>query len=794
MERVLKEVTDNNKINENEEAKHKSRDETSNEETDIVRTTPVMNRNSSGQKPRKGPVAVLSPLLRSREKPSPSHSSPSQYSPALSPVNVVIQRSGERNVVNPRNIVMVRHESESSVRSENSFNQSLNMSSMTPSDSLNSSLLNYDTPDLIKYQKMPRVDLPKLRLPPSMFVGTEESGDDSNEDDAVRDEPDNNNSSVKSPRRGQTEVEDELVMYQIKCLEEAEKRVEERRVNWENKSKEKEEELKSKLEEETKKFKETSNKKTDIEIVDLEKRIEETLVLQQIEREKKQKDLILLAKQEEQLAKEKQERKARIKQQMEKYVPQQETMKVSIKSLLDLWSSVQDKNLMSPELASSIPLLLKHCQDMLNEARIKVAEGDCDDSMIQNLVNLDTQVNDSLKKLQDDILRIDSEKNKLLEQQQEEAKKKAAEEEALKQQQLQQQSLQPQQQAAAAVQQQAAAAVQQQATPPSAAATPAPAVVSTPGVVLDSISAENKAWYDSIIQFKADFIKDVSWADNEKTFKFELQKGVNTPLNSLSGVNSAHLQDKVDKLVQLLSGGQVTIGDKTVSIQGNEKARRFCLGLAAKKLSKQGEDVVSSDHKSAFPAATFALAIWDKFPEFGQLLLAYMFESCPFLVPYHPVQVSGQTDKQYYESLGYKYDGDTIEKQDKYLKRMSGLARLYAALSVSHLPKTSASTSHPHPPARLWSWVSSVLNLTPHTDITATLILDILEVAGNTLYTKYGKQFAKLLVVTKEKYFSKLESVKSEGGPTVRLEQQLSMAIRGQSIKEPDGYLKPGFL
>ena len=57
-------------------------------------------------------------------------------------------------------------------------------------------------------------------------------------------------------------------------------------------------------------------------------------------------------------------------------------------------------------------------------------------------------------------------------------------------------------------------------------------------------------------------------------------------------------------------------------------------------------------------------------------------------------------DRDYYVLLGYKYDGDVIEKQDKYLKRMSGLARLYAALSVSHLPKTSSGIVHPHPLSR----------------------------------------------------------------------------------------------
>ena len=72
---------------------------------------------------------------------------------------------------------------------------------------------------------------------------------------------------------------------------------------------------------------------------------------------------------------------------------------------------------------------------------------------------------------------------------------------------------------------------------------------SAPGVLLDSISDDNKAWYDSIIKFKSDFIKDVTFADTEKQFKFDLQRAVNTPLNSLSGVSGAHLQDKVDNII-----------------------------------------------------------------------------------------------------------------------------------------------------------------------------------------------------------------------------------------------------
>jgi len=510
------------------------------------------------------------------------------------------------------------------------------------------------------------------------------------------------------------------------------------------------------------------------------------LVIQQHERDLMQKELIQQAKKEEQLAKEKLERKKRMGEQMEKFAPLQNKIKVSMKVLIDLWSSVEDKKLLSPNIFESVPNLLKRCQEVMNEARNKVIEGDCGDDFIQKITALDTELISKSKEIEEDNRRILNERKKIEEEKanalklKEEEAKKAAEQLAVQnqtQQQLQQQSQPSPQQVPSQI-------------PASNPQTDSKAVSSPEAIC----HVDSKAWYDSIVKFKSDFIKDVVFTDQEKQFKFDLQRAVNTPLNSLSGVSSAHLQDKVDKLVLLLSGGQVPVGERTVSVNQHKHARSFCLGLAAKKLAKQGEDVVSSDHKSAFPAATFALAIWDKFPEFGKLLLAYMFEMCPFLVPYHPGQTAGQNDRDYYVLLGYKYDGDVIEKQDKYLKRMSGLARLYAALSVSHLPKTSSGTIHPHPLSRIWTWLASVLNLTPHTDITASIMLDIMEVTGSAMFARYSKQFSKLLELIKTQYFSKLEAVKSEGGPTVRLEQFLGTAIRAGNIRKPDGVLRHGFL
>lgn len=790
---------------------------------------------------------VLSPLSRARDLGlglSPVNKLRDKEQ-VLSPVTLSINRDDERDIGNPRCIVMAR-DSESSVPSETSlniskshnyslnnsyslnqslnasygYNQSLNHSCSQQNSSQNSSLFTYDTPEIVKYQKFPRVDLPKLRLPPSLFVGREDSTEDESDteyygikDNKVVDivtgagegkentKPANNSQDeievvINSP---QSPLEEELVRYELKCMEDAERRVDERKAKWEAVSRERDREAREKLEEERNSRVEIEEK--EVELAEIERRVEERLMVQQQEREERQKELIQQAKKEEQMVKQQLEKRKRISAQTEQLAPVHSSVKTAVQQLLGLWSGQQDKQLFRPELGQLVPQLLQECNTLLKEARSKVVEGECGKELFDKLADLENNLGKSVQMLEEDIARIEKEKKEeelkaQQLQQKEEEERKAAEDAAS--------AAAKAQQAAAA----AAAAVLElpqvsQAAPvavvtasqvaPTPTQAPAATVAPSAGV-LNSISAENKAWYDSIVQFKTDFVKDVTFTEAEKPYKFSLQKAVNTPLNSLSGVSPSHLQDKVDKLVQLLSGQQVTVVDKTISITQHPHARNFCLGLAAKKLAKQGEDVVSVDAKSAFPAATLALALWDKYPEFGKLLLAYMFELCPFIVPYHPQQSAGQTDKAYYISLGYKYEQETIEKQDKYLKRMSGLARLYAALSVSHIPKASTATTHPHPLTRVWSWLSSICNLTPHTDITASLLLDVLEVSGHALFTNYGKLFGKLLLLIQQKYFPLLENVKSEGGPTVRLEQFLTTAIRGQSIKEPEGGLRQGFV
>lgn len=79
-------------------------------------------------------------------------------------------------------------------------------------------------------------------------------------------------------------------------------------------------------------------------------------------------------------------------------------------------------------------------------------------------------------------------------------------------------------------------------------------------------------------------------------------------------------------------------------------------------------------------------------------------------------------------------------------------------------------------------------------DLCATLILDILEVTGNVLWTAYPKQFHKLLMLLKEQYFPRVQNVAGGGGgPLVRLDDFLNSALACGVIRPPDGLLPRNF-
>ncbi|XP_022106072.1 nucleoporin GLE1-like [Acanthaster planci] len=280
-----------------------------------------------------------------------------------------------------------------------------------------------------------------------------------------------------------------------------------------------------------------------------------------------------------------------------------------------------------------------------------------------------------------------------------------------------------------------------------------------------------------------------------KKYRFDLQKAVNVPVNAISNQCGSHLMDKLQRLRSLLLGEMVNVSGRRVSASQNTEGQPFVKDLLAKKIVKQSDEQVSSNYESAFPFAAIAVTLWCEFPDVGELMLAHFYLKCPFLVPYHITKSQDQSNEDYYKSLGYNYESDgVVEKQDKYLRRMSGFMRLYAAIMITQ-PMPGTKKVHPYGIDHAWKWLARLLNVEPQPDITATMLFDFLEVCGNALTAAYSRQFFKLIRVLYKNYFPKIVAVtpKGSGGPVVRLQTFLERVIKEQQIQPPKGKLQADF-
>lgn len=276
-----------------------------------------------------------------------------------------------------------------------------------------------------------------------------------------------------------------------------------------------------------------------------------------------------------------------------------------------------------------------------------------------------------------------------------------------------------------------------------------------------------------------------------KKFRFECKKAINIPVNAISGISEQHLRDKYESLHNLL------IGKSSPNVNQYAYGAAFCKNILAKQIVNQGETLVSSKPKMAFPIAAVVVALWNDHPDFGDLLLAHFHNICPFTVPIFMPRMVGQSSENYYKLMGYKYAEDgTVEKHDKYLKRMSGVMRLYASITITS-QRRGIVKSNPHGLQSAWRWLAAILNAEPRkevADLCATLLLDMLEVAGNALCSAYPKQFRKLLILLLEEYYPRMQKVGCiTGGPLVRLEEFLRNTLSKGSIPPPEGRLPSNF-
>lgn len=158
-----------------------------------------------------------------------------------------------------------------------------------------------------------------------------------------------------------------------------------------------------------------------------------------------------------------------------------------------------------------------------------------------------------------------------------------------------------------------------------------------------------------------------------------------------------------------------------------------------------------------------------------------------------------------------------MEEQEQYLKRISGLQRLYSAVLITKLRRSQQHLEHPHGIEYGWMWLSNILMLDPLPGISPTLLMEFIQTCGAEMWQVYKKQFMKLLVVLHDRYLPKLEKVRmlrslfrsqnfykidmnksmlpqiDSGGPVSRLKDLIGTIVKENTITPPSGTLPPNF-
>ncbi|XP_049640139.1 mRNA export factor GLE1-like [Suncus etruscus] len=280
-----------------------------------------------------------------------------------------------------------------------------------------------------------------------------------------------------------------------------------------------------------------------------------------------------------------------------------------------------------------------------------------------------------------------------------------------------------------------------------------------------------------------------------KKIKMNLQKAATIPVSQISAVAGSKLQEIFHRIHALLSGQPVSTGGHSVSVTQTPQGLDFVQYKLAEKLVKQGEEEVASHHQAAFPIALVAAGIWELHPRVGDLLLAHLHKKCPYSVPFYPAFREGMALEDYQRSLGYRVQGATVEQQHSFLKRMSGMMRLYAAILQLRWPGGNPQETPPHGLNQGWRWLAQILNLEPLPEVTATLLYDFLEVCGNALMRQYRLQFWKMLLLLQEEYLPRMEAITSPGqmGSLIRLQQFLEQCLHDREVPVPKGFLTSSF-
>ncbi len=161
----------------------------------------------------------------------------------------------------------------------------------------------------------------------------------------------------------------------------------------------------------------------------------------------------------------------------------------------------------------------------------------------------------------------------------------------------------------------------------------------------------NKKFFEQLRNQVEESLSDKSL----KVYKFDLQKAINFPLNSLlddktNEENVRNFNEKIRTLCRLLAGQTCSITSTlVVNPTKHPSAIHFCLIYLAKKVVEKAEETVSSRPETSFQYCQLVKDVFKQCPQFETILMGQIQEKCPFVVPYYKPRSQNQTDNEYFE-------------------------------------------------------------------------------------------------------------------------------------------------
>lgn len=272
-----------------------------------------------------------------------------------------------------------------------------------------------------------------------------------------------------------------------------------------------------------------------------------------------------------------------------------------------------------------------------------------------------------------------------------------------------------------------------------------------------------------LLNVKQSATRQLTETQELQVIRFALKVAVNNPINILNEQNKTTLIEGFQKLFNLLTGQRITTTKGAVSITDHIEASDWTKLRIAEKLIVSYmlnnltflkyfslfQDACDKKEATVFYVAALTIALWQKFPDFGQIFIAKLIKECPLLLPYKPRQLSGQNDEDFLSSWGYRFSNGRFEEYAVYQKRTSNYATLIAAIWTS-FPRRDENSPHPCGIDNAWKFIANVLNSQPD-PMYLHLIDKVLEITGSTLHQIYGREFTKLVIILRDQYLPLVE-------------------------------------